>query len=113
VLVHWTLAEDIRALKRIHDAIGEGKPLPLALREARVWGLREKLFERALPLLSPLTLDELLRAASICDGLVKGLKHPDWPADAWDGLRTLVLLLLQPLARAAPAAAQPRLALRA
>jgi len=46
-------------------------------------GLREKLFERALPLLTPLTLDELVRAASICDGLVKGLKHPDWPADAW------------------------------
>ena len=104
VLVHWTLAEDIRALKRVHDAMGEGKPLPLALREARVWGLREKLFERALPLLSPLTLDELVRAASICDGLVKGLKHPDWPADAWDGLRALVLMLLQPLARTAPAA---------
>ena len=53
VLVHWTLAEDIRALKRVKDAMGEGKPLPLALREARVWGAREKLFERALPLLSP------------------------------------------------------------
>ena len=113
VLVHWTLAEDIRALKRVHDAMAEGKPLPLALRDARVWGVREKLFERALPLLTPLTLDALLRAASICDGLVKGLKHPDWPADAWDGLRTLVLMLLQPLARHAPAAPTPRLALRA
>ena len=113
VLVHWTLAEDIRALKRVHDAVAEGKPLPLALRDARVWGVREKLFERALPLLTPLTLDALLRAASICDGLVKGLKHPDWPADAWDGLRTLVLMLLQPLARHAPAAPMPRLALRA
>jgi DNA polymerase-3 subunit delta len=113
VLVHWTLAEDIRALKRIREAMGEGKPLPLALREARVWGLREKLFERALPLLTPLTLDELVRAASICDGLVKGLKHPEWPADAWDGLRRLVLMLLQPLARPAPARAPLRLALRA
>ena len=112
VLVHWTLAEDIRALKRVHDAVAEGKPLPLALRDARVWGVREKLFERALPLLTPLTLDALLRAASICDGLVKGLKHPDWPADAWDGLRTLVLMLLQPLARNAPASPLPRLALR-
>ena len=112
VLVHWTLAEDIRALKRVHDAMAEGKPLPLALRDARVWGVREKLFERALPLLTPLTLDALLRAASICDGLVKGLKHPDWPADAWDGLRTLVLMLLQPLSRQAPTMAAPRLALR-
>ena len=41
-----------------------------------------------------------MRAASICDGLVKGLKHPDWPADAWDGLRVLMLMLLQPLAAA-------------
>ena len=112
VLVHWTLAEDIRALKRVHDAVAGGQPLPLALREARVWGLREKLFERAVPLLTPLTLDALLRAASICDGLVKGLRHPDWPADAWDGLRTLMLMLMQPLARHAPAATVPRLALR-
>jgi DNA polymerase-3 subunit delta len=113
VLVHWTLAEDIRALQRVRAAMAEGKPLPMALREARVWGLREKLFERALPLLSPLTLDALVRAASTCDGLVKGLRHPDWPEDAWDGLRRLVLMMLQPLARNAPATAMPRLALRA
>lgn len=113
VLVHWTLAEDIRALKRVKDAVAGGQPVPLALREARVWGLREKLFERALPLLTPLTLDGLLRAASICDGLVKGLRHPEWPVDAWDGLRTLMLMLMQPLTRNAPAATVPRLALHA
>ena len=45
VLVHWTLAEDIRALKRVKDAMTEGKPLPLALREARVWGAKERLYE--------------------------------------------------------------------
>jgi DNA polymerase III subunit delta len=113
VLVHWTLAEDIRALKHVKDAVGEGKPLPLALREARVWGAREKLFERALPLLSPPVLEQLMRAASLCDGLVKGLKHPDWPADPWDGLRALMLGLLQPLARSTPAGAPLRLLLRA
>ena len=47
VLVHWTLAEDIRGLKRVKDALAAGKPLPLALREARVWGAKERLFERA------------------------------------------------------------------
>jgi DNA polymerase-3 subunit delta len=113
VLVHWTLAEDIRALKRVHEALAEGRPLPLALREARVWGLREKLFERALPLLGPLTLRQLVQAASLCDGLVKGLKHPGWPADPWDGLRRLTLMLLQPLARNVPAAMPPRLVLQA
>jgi DNA polymerase-3 subunit delta len=46
VLVHYTLAEDIRALKRVKDAMAAGRPLPMALREQRVWGVKEKLFER-------------------------------------------------------------------
>jgi DNA polymerase III subunit delta len=95
VLVHWTLAEDIRALKRVKDAIGAGKPLPMALREARVWGEKERLFERVVPRLAPAALAEMLQAAQVCDGLVKCLRHPDWPADPWDGLRRLVLLLVQ------------------
>jgi len=116
VLVHWTLAEDIRALKRVREAVDQGKPLPLALREGRVWGLKEKLFERALPLLSDHQLAHLVEAASTCDGLVKGLKHPDWPLDPWDGLRRLVLMLLQPLAappRSGRGMPAPRLALSA
>jgi DNA polymerase-3 subunit delta len=40
VLVHYTLAEDIRALKRVKDAMAAGRPLPMALREQRVWGVR-------------------------------------------------------------------------
>ena len=80
---------------------------------ARVWGLKEKLFERAVPLLADHQLAHWLEAAHVCDGLVKGLRHPGWPADAWDGLRRLVLMMLEPL-RALPAAARsraPRLAL--
>jgi hypothetical protein len=30
VLVHYTLAEDIRGLKRAKDAIAAGRPLPMA-----------------------------------------------------------------------------------
>ncbi len=112
VLVHWTLAEDIRALKRVKDALAAGKPLPMALREARVWGDKERLFERVVPQLTPATVAELLHAAHVCDGLVKGLKHPDWPNDPWEGLRRLVLMLAQHTA--AGAQRQPlRLALRA
>jgi DNA polymerase-3 subunit delta len=95
VLVHWTLTEDIRALKRVKDAVAAGKPLPMALREGRVWGAKERLFERIVPMLTDHTVAHLLDAAQICDGLVKGLKHPDWPQDPWDGLRRLVLMLLQ------------------
>jgi DNA polymerase-3 subunit delta len=112
VLVHWTLAEDIRALKRVKDAVGQGKPMPVALREARVWGAKERLYERLVPLLSDHTLAHWLEAASVCDGLIKGLKHPHWPVDAWDGLKRLALMVTQHTG--APKPAQPlRLALQA
>lgn len=118
VLVHWTLAEDIRALKRVRDAVQGGKPLPMALRENRVWGVKERLFERVVPLLTDNGLAALLEAAQVCDGLVKGLRHPDWPLDAWEALRRLVLMLIEQLSSSAPAGAKARgattrLALRA
>ena len=100
VLVHWAIAEDIRALKRVKEAVHAGQPLPLALREARVWGPRERLIERALPFFAETTLAHLLDAASVCDGLVKGLRHADWPADPWQALNKLVLMLLQQTTRA-------------
>ncbi|WKB50968.1 DNA polymerase III subunit delta [Eleftheria terrae] len=95
VLVHWTLAEDIRTLKRVKDALLAGRPLPMALREQRVWGLKEKLFERVLPRLSDRSVDALLDAAQVCDGLVKGLRHPDWPAEPWAALRRLALMVVE------------------
>jgi len=89
VLVHWALAEDIRNLKRVKDAINAGRPMPMALRENRVWGVKEKLFERALPQISDSTLASLLQAAHKVDGIVKGLKQPDWPASGWQALHRL------------------------
>ena len=91
VLVHYTLAEDIRALKRVKDAIALGRPLPMALREQRIWGVREKLFERVLPKLSTARLAQLLKNAHQVDGIVKGLKVPDWPTDPWQALQRLAL----------------------
>jgi DNA polymerase-3 subunit delta len=103
VLVHYTLAEDIRALKRVKDAMGQGRPLPMALRENRIWGAKERLFERVLPKLSETTLAELLRSAHVVDGIVKGLKQPDWPASGWQALHRLALQLTA-LCAAAPVA---------
>lgn len=93
VLVHYTLAEDIRALKRVKDAMAAGRPLPMALREQRVWGLKERLFERVLPRLTMTMLDNLLHSAHLVDGIVKGLKVPDWPTDGWQALHRLALTL--------------------
>jgi len=111
VLVHWTLTEDIRALKRVKEAVASGKPLPMALREGRVWGAKERLFERVVPMLSDTTVAHLLEAAQVCDGLVKGLKHPDWPQDPWHGLKRLVLMLVQHTS-AVPAGGRGRVVVR-
>jgi DNA polymerase-3 subunit delta len=117
VLVHWTLTEDIRGLKRVKDAVASGKPLPMALREARIWGAKERLFERVVPMLSDHAVAYLVEAAQVCDGLVKGLKHPDWPHDPWDGLKRLVLMVCERVgsntARRQPGGAVLRLALSA
>ena len=95
VLVHFAMAEDIRTLRHIKESTAQGQPLPVALRENRVWGLRERLFERVLPRLAMVDLDNLLLAAHTVDGLVKGLRHPDWPQDAWQALHKLAMQLCQ------------------
>jgi DNA polymerase III subunit delta len=91
VLVHWALAEDIRILNRVRSALDAGRPLPLALRENRVWGVKEKLVERVLPQLSAAQLARWLDDAHTVDGVVKGLKAPDWPADPWQALHQLAM----------------------
>ena len=93
VLVHYTLAEDIRALKRVKDSMAAGRPLPMALREHRVWGNKERLYERVLPKLSHEVAAELLLAAHQVDGIVKGLKVPGWPNSGWQALHRLAMLL--------------------
>ena len=109
VLVHYTLAEDIRTLKRVKDAMAQGRPLPMALRENRIWGPRERAFERVLPRLDDRMLVRLLRAAHTVDGIVKGLKQPDWPAGGWQSLQRLALMLCRAcMASAAPAPASAR-----
>ena len=91
VLVHWALSEDIRTLHRVRSALDAGRPLPMALRENRVWGVKEKLMERVLPLLSMVTLTKWLDDAHTVDGIVKGLKSPNWPADPWQALQQMAM----------------------
>jgi DNA polymerase-3 subunit delta len=95
VLVLHTLAGDILAIKRVKAALAAGRPLPVALRDARVWGARERLIERVVLRLGDRNVAELVEAAQVCDGLVKGLKHPAWPLDAWNGLRRLALMVME------------------
>jgi DNA polymerase-3 subunit delta len=103
VLVHWALAEDIRALKRVKDAQALGQPLPVAMSANRVWGSKQRLFERVLPRLAEHQLAHLVQAASVCDGITKGLKHPEWPLEPWAALRRLALMLVQAIGSTGPA----------
>ena len=89
VQVSFTLGEDIRVLKRLRDAIDNGKPVGMALREQRVWGMREKLLERVIYRLTPIAANGLLHDAHVVDGIVKGIKVADWPADSWVALQRL------------------------
>jgi len=89
VLVHWALADDIRALHRTKHAIQTGKPLPQALRENRIWGEKERHFARLLPHINNAALAHLLLSAHAVDGIIKGLTVPGWPADGWLALHRL------------------------
>jgi DNA polymerase-3 subunit delta len=65
----------------------------MALREQRIWGPRERLFERILPSLTASTLDKLLVSAHHVDGIVKGIRRADWPNDSWQALHRLAMRL--------------------
>jgi acyl-CoA reductase-like NAD-dependent aldehyde dehydrogenase len=55
----------------VKDAVAAGKALPMVLREQRIWGPRERLFERILPSLSVSAIDKLLVSAHHVDGIVR------------------------------------------
>ncbi len=76
VLIHYTLASDITALARVRQALDAGRPLPMAMQEQRVWGVKQQLMERVLPRLSSAQTRQWLHAAHAVDGIVKGLRGP-------------------------------------
>ncbi len=89
VLTHHTLAEEIRSLRRVKQATQDGRSLSVVLKEQRIWGDRERLYAMVLPSIRLSHLDQLLRDAHVVDGVVKGLKSPQWPHDPWQALHRL------------------------
>ncbi len=85
VLILWSLLEDIRALARVSRAVQRGGNLAGALRDARVWGVRQKLVERAVRRFTPVTAERALRRTAHIDKVIKGLRD----GDAWDELLQL------------------------
>ena len=85
VLILWALAEDIRTLAKVSRAVQQSGNLGGVMREARVWGVRQKLVEKAVRRFSPVFAERALRQAAQIDKLVKGLRS----GDVWDELMQL------------------------
>jgi len=85
VLILWALTEDIRALAKVSRAMQRNGNMASALRDARVWGVRQKLVERAVRRFSPAIAERALRQAAHVDKVVKGLRR----GDVWDELLQL------------------------
>jgi DNA polymerase-3 subunit delta len=79
------MAEDIRTLAKLARALQRSGNLANALRDARVWGVRQKLMERAVRRFTPTLAERALRQAAQIDKLVKGLRS----GDVWDELMQL------------------------
>lgn len=85
VLILWAVAEDIRTLAKVTRAVQQGGNISGALRDARVWGIRQKLVERAARRFNPTFAERALKQAASIDRLVKGLRQ----GDVWDELLQL------------------------
>ena len=88
-LVLWALADAWRTLLKLTEARRAGRPLAQAMRDARVFGARERLFEQALQRLDEERIRDALQCASRTDRMIKGLDS----ADAWQGLQGLAMSL--------------------
>ena len=95
-LVLWVVTEELRTLLRVKAHVDAGRPFAVAARENRVWGPREKLFERALARVSVDALESALLRAADVDRLAKGLRAPHVDSDAWLELTQLTLSIALP-----------------
>lgn len=87
-LVLWAMCEEIRAVGKVVTAVASGKPLSMALRDARIFApARQSLLQRHLPRFTLAQVTAALRHAAAIDRIVKGLSR----GDAWDELLQLGL----------------------
>ena len=75
----WQLSEDVHALGSIFMSKREGVPMMQALRNARVWGKRQKAMEVAANEIDPRRIAALLKTCATLDAQSKGQAA----GDAW------------------------------
>jgi DNA polymerase-3 subunit delta len=76
-MILWALTDTIRTLIKLGHSQAQGRPLHQALRDARIWGERERLYPQALRRLARPHLHALLRECALADRLAKGLERGD------------------------------------
>ncbi len=89
-LVLWAISEEARAIARVKSLTDRGMPVPQAMRDARVWGARQKLLPQALRKLDQRQLLRSLTRAAEIDRMVKGLAK----GDVWDSMLDLGMSLM-------------------
>lgn len=97
-VVLWALADIVRSLLRVQQAVAMGQPIGAALRAARIWGDRERLMPGALRRLTQARLTRLLRECARADRMTKGLEE----GDDWQALESIVLALASAPVLASP-----------
>jgi DNA polymerase-3 subunit delta len=88
-VVLWALADAVRTLARVSAARDAGRPVGQALRDARVWGDRERSYAAALRRLRTPRLRRLLQVCARTDRIAKGVLD----GDEWLSLEAIVLEL--------------------
>lgn len=73
----WMISEDVHALANIFLARRQGLPLVQALRNARVWGKRQKAMEHATNAIAPQRIAALLKRCATLDAQSKGQASGD------------------------------------
>jgi len=90
-LLLWVVAEELRTVLRLQEAMAAGQPVAAASRGLRLWGPREKLVPNAAQRLSAATLAALLARCADIDRLIKGLRAPGCDSDPWLELADVAL----------------------
>ena len=71
-LVLWAMTEEVRALAQVKSGLKERQSLDTLLKEARVWGVRQLWFKRALQRIDINRANAALAHAAQIDRMIKG-----------------------------------------
>jgi DNA polymerase III subunit delta len=91
-LALWAIAEEIRTLLRVTAGLARGRPIATELREARVFGARQRLVQQALDKFDRKQLEDALIDAAGIDRMIKGVAK----GDPWEAMLRLALSFARP-----------------